>query len=385
MKYFFEAIFFTSVFLIWYTYFIYPISLYFMFKLCRGKNPRKVNAINYFPTVSMVIPAYNEESAIGEKLKNCLELDYPNHLIEFVIGSDGSTDRTNNLVERYSQSDARIKLLAFEKREGKASLLNKVIPNLKSEILIFSDADTIYEKDSVKNLVHHFLDMKVGGVCGKLALVKEKEASCREESLYWDYENKIKEWESGIGTIAGINGQIFAIRRRLFEAVPEDSITEDQVLGMKIIEKGYDILFEPKAIARENAHSVMDEFLRRIRISAGNFQSISLSKGVLSPRIGFPSFALWSHKILRWLVPFLLITLFVANLFLLDIIFFRYAFIIQILFYLISFLHYGLSRIGCDMAILRAISYLNLMNLAILIGFFKYLIGSQKVTWQKAK
>ncbi|MBI4974958.1 MAG: glycosyltransferase, partial [Candidatus Omnitrophica bacterium] len=246
------------------------------------------------------------------------------------------------------------------------------------------DADTIYEEDALKNLVRNFSDPKVGGVCGKLVLIKEGAASCNEESIYWDYENRIKELESSLRTITGINGQAFAIGRELFEELPRDSITEDQVLGMRIIERGYDILFEPKAICREKAHPLKEEFMRRIRISAGNFQSISFSAKVLDPRTGFASFAFWSHKILRWFAPFFLIALFISNMYLLDILFFRFTFFTQVLFYLISFFHYGLSVIGYDFKILRVIFYFNMMNLAVLIGFFRFITGTQKVTWEKA-
>lgn len=371
--------------LVLYTYIFYPFLLWIMASV-RGKKPRiqQQERDIFFPTVSMVIPAYNEEDVIEEKLENCLGLDYPHGSIEFVVGSDNSTDRTNEIVERYSRSDPRIKLSKFNRREGKAAVLNKVMPGLESDIVVFSDSDTFYEEIAVKYLVRNFSDPKVGGVCGKLVLMKGDDGSCNEEGLYWNYENRIKELEASLRTIIGINGQAFAIRKNLFEELPADSITEDQVLGMGIISKGYDILFEPEAICREKAHSLREEFKRRIRISAGNFQSIPLSAKVLDPRMGFASFALWSHKILRWLAPFFLIAIFVSNIFLSDIIFFRLTLLAQVLFYLLSFLHYGLNVMGYDSKILRMIFYFNLMNLAVLIGFFRYLTGTQKVTWEKA-
>lgn len=384
MKIFLMVIFFLSISIIVYTYFIYPLVLCTLARFHHRKNSHRAE-MDFFPSISMVIPTHNEEEVIEKKLKNCLELDYPKELIEFVVSSDGSTDRTNELVSRCSYADSRIKLFAFDEREGKASVLNKITPALKSDIIIFSDANTMYERDSIKKLVRHFSDPTVGGVCGKLMLAGGTEASCSEEGLYWNYENRIKELESQIKTIAGINGQIFAIRRELFEQVPADSITEDQVLGMKIIEKGYDILFEPRAICRETPRSLRGEFLRRIRISTGNFQSITFSKNVLNPMMGFASFALWSHKILRWLVPFLLIVFFISNLFLFENPFFRFTFFVQVIFYLISVLYYGLTIIGVELPIFKVIFYYNIMNLAILLGFLKFITRTQKVAWKKIR
>ncbi len=378
----FEAIFWISTFIIFYTYFFYPLILYILVKFRRGENVRNVRE-DFFQTVSMVISVYNEEKIIERKIENSLELDYPRELIKIVIGSDGSMDRTNELAARYTRAEPRVKLFEFQTREGKASLLNKIIPRLSSDIIIFSDGDTMYEKSAIKNIVRHFSDSEVGGVCGKLVLAEDSEGGCFEEGLYWNYENRIKELESSIKTIAGINGQIFAIRRELFEEIPEDSITEDQVLGMSIIGKGYDILFEPNAICTERVRSTKGEFLRRTRISAGNFQSIALSKDVLNPKAGFASFALWSHKILRWTVPFLLIAIFIANLFLLDNLFFKATLITQIFFYLLSLLYYVLNRIGYEIKIFRTIFYFNLMTLSVLVGFAKFITNSQKVTWQK--
>ena len=374
------------VFIVLYTYLFYPI---FLILIGWIKNHHKKviyeEKDKFYPTTSMVVPAYNEEEIIEEKLKNCMDLDCLTGHTEFIIGSDGSSDRTNELVKRCLYSDSRIKLFEFDRREGKASVLNKIIPGLKSEIVILSDADTVYEKDSIKNLIRHFADPKVGGVCGKLILVGDGNYSCDEEGVYWRYENRIKELESRIKTIASINGQIFAIRRSLFEPLPITSVTEDQVLGMRIIGRGYNILFEPEAICFEKARSLKSEFLRRVRISAGNFQSIVLSKGVLNPKTGFASLALWSHKILRWLVPFFLIGIFVSNIFLLRMPFFKILFFAQILFYLILPLHYILTRIGADIKIFRVIFYFILMDSAILIGFVKYLTRTQNVTWQKTR
>lgn len=334
----------------------------------------------------MIIPAYNEEEVLARKLENCLGLNYPEGLIEFIIGSDGSDDATCEIAAGYARGHKQIKLAEFRSREGKVRILNKVMPVLNSDIAILSDADTMYEPDSVRNLVRHFFDPKVGGVCGRLVLVKERHESSQGEVVYWKYENYIKELESRLGTIVSINGQIFAVRRDAFEELPPDSITEDQVLGMKMIEKGYDILFEPRAICTESAGSLKSEFSRRMRISAGNFQSIARSLKVLDPRRNaFASFALFSHKILRWCVPFFLMAIFITCLLLWKTPFFKLLVFAQSVFYLSSAGLYALNKKGIDMPALEVILYFNMMNLAVLIGFWKFVTGAQKATWQKTR
>ena len=370
------------MFLVLYTYIFYPVILALM-----AASKRQGNAVGheksgeFYPHVSMIISAYNEEVHIREKIDNFLALNYPKEKSELLIGSDGSTDKTVSCVRSFVNE--RIKLFEFPKRRGKVSILNDIAGKAKGSIIIFSDADTMYDKDSVKFLVRHFDRNDVGGVCGRL-LLRQTASSLAEEGLYWKYENFIKEMESRIKTIVGINGQIFAIRRELFEPLPEDTITEDQALGMRILGRCYNILFDRDAIASEAIGSFREEFKRRVRISAGNFQSIAPSKAVLNPKMGFASFALWSHKILRWLAPFFLIAIFTFSLFSIKTPFFKLLLLSQIIFYLLSLPHYVLTKLGIRISALETIQYFNLMNLAILIGFFKFLTKTQKVTWEMA-
>ncbi len=368
--------------LLLYTYLIYPVILIFMANLRRQRRGDEGQKEMSFPYVSMVVSAYNEEKDIRGKIENFLSLDYPKEKLELVIGSDGSTDRTSLLVGSFPSE--RIRFFEFGLRRGKVSILNDIVKEARGEIVVFSDADTIYDANAIRNLIRHFVDNDVGGVCGKLALYETAD-SLAEEGLYWRYENFIKRTESTIGTIVSINGQIFAIRKKLFEKLPEYIITEDQALGMSILSKGFKIVFDEDAIAREKIGNFKAEFERRVRISAGNFQSISLSLKVLNPKMGFTSLFLWSHKIMRWLVPFFLLSTYVINLFLLDIPIFQLTFFLQTIFYAVPILYYVLTKTGLDVTIFKIVSYFIVMNLAILIGFFKYITKTQKVTWQKAR
>jgi len=373
-----KAIFIVSVFLLFYTYFFYPLILVIISKL-KVQRPQPKAEVSC-PGVSMVVAAYNEEKVIKEKIENFLSLDYPPEKIELVIGSDGSTDGTADRVRPFM--GARVRLFEFSKRRGKAAVLNDIVKEAQNRIILFSDADTMYDREAVLKLGRHFSDGSTGGVCGRLTL-SETAGSLVEEGLYWRYENFIKEKESSIKTIAGINGQIFAVRRELFEDLPEDAIAEDQVTGVRIIGKGYRILFETGAAAHERAGTMREEFERRARISAGNFQSIAYSMRALNPASGFSSFALWSHKVLRWCAPFLLIAAFLSNMALVRDHPFAVFFYAQVVFYLISISHCALNKYCIDVPLFRVAAYFTLMNAAILAGFFRFITGAQKVTWNR--
>lgn len=375
------ALFIALIFLLFYVYLFYPFLLYVVaWVKVSGTRLKAEEKVGSYLSVSMIVSAYNEEEHIKEKIENFLSLDYPTEKIWLLIGSDGSTDGTANLVKSFASE--RIRLFEYGTRRGKTAVLNDVAKIAKGEIIIFSDADTMYDMNAIKSLVSHFNDKAVGGVCGRL-LLDGADGSLASEGLYWRYENYIKEKESEIKTMVGINGQIFAIRRELFEPLPENVITEDQVLGIKILGRGYNILFDKEAIAKERIGTPREEFNRRVRISAGNFQSIAFSSKILNPKTGFASFALWSHKILRWFAPFFLIAIFITNLFLLKILFFKFVFFGQIIFYLTFVIYYGLTILKIKERITEAIYYFITMNLAVLLGFYRFLTNSQKVTWKK--
>jgi len=374
-------IFFSLVFLIFYTYLIYPLVLMFLVSFKKKYAfSKEISAENQYPNVSMIVAAYNEEKVMEEKIKNFMSINYPRDKIELIVGSDGSKDSTESIIKDFENE--RIRLRSFGMQRGKISVLNDIVKESRGEIIIFSDADTMFAANAALLLVKHFKNKKIGAVCGRLKL-KSVKSSLKEEKRYWNYENFIKEKESALKSIVSINGQIFAIRKELFYPFPKDTITEDQVLGMHIIKQGYDIKFEPKAAAFEMVGDLKKEINRRIRISAGNFQSIKYYYRLLAPAAGFISFALWSHKILRWLAPF-----FGLSIFILTPIAARYnrmyilLFFAQILFYLIIPAFYLLFGFLRKNKILSIIFYFDIMNAAVIIGFFKFLSGTQKSAWK---
>ncbi|MFH1760474.1 MAG: glycosyltransferase family 2 protein [bacterium] len=340
----------------------------------------------YFPSVSMLISVYNEEKIIEEKIKNFLEIDYPEDKLQLFIGSDGSDDKTEELIKKYE--NLRIKLLPFTERKGKSAVLNRLAASALGDILIFSDANTFYHKDTIKKIVGHFAEKNVGGVCGKLLLINsdEKNVGGWGEKIYWTYENKIKEMEGKIRTTIGATGGIYAIKKELFQPVPEDkSIACDFLIPLLIAGRGFDIVYDKYAVAEENTSAnVKKEFIRKIRIGAQCFQMLPFIAYLLNPLKGFVSFGLWSHKIIRWFTPFLIIAIFILNIFILNHTLYLFFFILQVLFYLFAFFGFLLNLAGKKFFLFSAPFYYVMVNLALLFGFFKFLFTLPKPIWETA-
>ena len=267
----------------------------------------------YQPTVSLIIAAYNEEGVIGEKIENSLKLDYPKDKLEIIVFSDASTDRTDEIVKSYANRG--VKLLRIEGRKGKTYCQNEAAKIAQGEILIFSDADVICDPKVVKKLVSHFSDSKVGCVSGSFQY--RGDTSIGGGRIYWNYEQKLKYLESKISSPVGVSGALYAIRRGVFEPIAPD-LQEDFVRAIKTIQKGYKVIYEPKAINWSCiTPDLTGEFRRRVRIVTQSAYSLLRDKsllGLLNPfRYGLFSIQLWSHKILRWLSGLFLLLIFALN------------------------------------------------------------------------
>ena len=361
------------------TYFLYPLWLLLLARVRpgqRGAPPRPTD----WPMVSLVVAAHDEAECIGEKLKNSLALDYPADRLEVLIGSDGSTDGTDAIVA--GQLDHRIRLSAAP-RAGKTSVLNRCIPQARGEIVMLSDANTRIEPGALKALVRHFEDGDVGAVCGRLQLYNPTRAEY-EESAYWKYESWLKALEGTQGAVVGANGGLYALRRDLFSPLPPSTIVDDFVIPLRLLDEGYEVLYEPAALAwEETTEDYGREFGRRARIAAGNFQSLGLVPGLLSPFRGFPAFAFWSHKVLRWCAPALMLVALTANLLLLGQPFYRLTLAAQLGFYALAWL----GSLSVGPSLLRRIAgvayYFVTMNLAIVVGFWRFLRNSQAAAWER--
>lgn len=377
-----DILFWTFLFLITFTYLIYPVLIIF---ISRFVSPPSKLALSEYPTVAMVVPAFNEEDHLPEKINNCLTIDYPQDRIEFIFGSDGSDDGTNDILE--SKSNRSIRAFIYPEREGKIKVLNKLIKMTQAEIILLSDANTIYQPESVKILVKHFSDKAIGGVCGKLRLINPSSTSGGTgESLYWRYENLIKEAEGKISSVISANGAIFAIRRALYEPLREDIIVNDDFANtLNILRKNKRVIYEPQAIATEyTSPDIESELIRRIRISALNFNAMPDLIRFLRPKYGFPALALFSHKILRWLVPFFGFGMLISNYLILGQGgLYPYLFAGQVLIYLASLLGYLGEKFFNRSGIFLPFYYLALMNIALVIGLWRSITGTQKGAWER--
>lgn len=361
----------------------YPLilSLWSSFKR-RDGNIKKLNGC--IPCVTMVVAAYNEEKVIEEKLKNILDLDYPKDKIVTIIASDGSNDRTNEIVRRYESKS--LKLIKYP-RMGKVRVLNKTVSLASGEIIIFSDANTMYNSQAIIELVKHFRNSDIGCVCGRLNLANPKSIQSGEgEGFYWRYETWIKEKESRLGCVAGANGAIYAIRRTLFEEMPSNVINDDFHISMKIMEKGYKIIYESDAIGVEDvAPNFKSEFLRHVRDGAGHYREIAHLIGLLNPIKGVRFFTYVSHRFIRWMVPFFLPLIFISNILLIESFFYMVLFLFQIVFFSSAIVSFYLQKYNVKLKLFNIPLFFFSTNLALMLGFIKNITGTQSVTWNRTE
>jgi cellulose synthase/poly-beta-1,6-N-acetylglucosamine synthase-like glycosyltransferase len=385
-----ESVFWACLFLIAYTYIFYPIALFIAYALTQvrrdwqyliGRGNRRVSTFTpeQLPTVTLIVPAYNEQSCLPNKIRNLRQIDYPVEKLETVFVSDGSTDCTNGILS--SLQDAKIKVALLPKRKGKSEALNVAVSHAHHDILVFSDASTLFAPDAVKNLTRHFSDPKVGIVCGALEFERTSESK-QTEGVYWGYESMLRLMEARLGATLTASGALFALRRTAFRPLAPGTIIEDFVIPMKARDLGYAVLYDPEATATElAASSVVGEFTRRVRLAVGSFRAL---KGFLTTGLdGFTSIAFVSHKLLRWVLPFLFIALLVSNALLIDKSLYRAVFVGQLLFFLwasVGFVFRHRMR-GVRYALVGY--FLLAMNLAFLVGFLRFLTGREDGVWQR--
>lgn len=376
----FTAIFWLSGLAVVYTFAGYAVLLTLLARFIH----RPVQRAPITPSVSLIIPAYNEEKVIAEKLDDCLALDYPRDLLEIAVAADGSTDRTCEIVSKYASRG--IKLLYQPERCGKIAAMNRAVPFTSGSVLIFSDANAMLEPQSIRMLVANLADPQVACVSGEKRIRRAASVQARGEGAYWRYEAYLKRLDSQINTAIGAIGELFAIRRELYQPMDDDLLIEDFVLTMRLVARGWRVVYEPRAITWEDASSSLQgEWRRRVRMAAGGFQAIGWLAGMFNPFRGFAAFQYISHKVLRWLAPFFMIAAFVANLGLLHLPFYRLLMTAQIAFYLLALAGYGLYHLGVRWWLLQVPFYFCFANATSLMGFVRYITRSQPVTWTKSR
>jgi biofilm PGA synthesis N-glycosyltransferase PgaC len=383
-----SMIFWIGILVVGYTYVGYGIIIYIFSKLKKRTNVLDSAPDEQLPAVTLLVAAYNEADIIREKIKNTLELDYPENKLEIFFVTDGSTDRTPEIVKEYPA----IQLFHSFERKGKIHAVNRVMKSIKTPIVIFCDANTDLNREAIKYIVRHYQDPTIGGVAGeKRILSKDKDnASGSGEGLYWKYESFLKKKDAEVYSIVGAAGELFSVRTELFEEPAENMIIEDFYLSMRITAKGYRFAYEPDAFAMETASaSVKEEWKRKVRISAGGFQAMAKLSYLLNPfRYGMLSFQYISHRVLRWtLAPLFLPIIFLANAWLAfsGIPFYQLTMILQVFFYGLAFLGYLLRDKKIGIKGFFVPYYFAVMNLSVYFGLNRYLRGKQSVVWEKAK
>jgi cellulose synthase/poly-beta-1,6-N-acetylglucosamine synthase-like glycosyltransferase len=377
-----KLVFIFSFFALFYIYFGYP----FIALLFSVIKPKRINKGHFEPHVTILIAAYNEEKHIELTLKNKLSLSYPKEKLEIIVISDGSTDRTDSIVKTFET--AGVALIRQEPRSGKTAALNLGVMKVKGDILVFSDANSIYEPDALKHLLQNFKDPQVGYVTGKMIYVNEDGSTVGDGcSAYMKYENHLRKLETKISSIVGVDGGVDAVRKSLYKTMHPEQLP-DFVLPLKVVEQGYRVVYEPMAILRETTlESSKDEYKMRVRVALRALWALRDMKHLLNfKRYGIFSWELFSHKYLRYSAFVFLIGLYIANYSLvIESGQFKAFFILQNAFYAAAIASYFLERFNLRSGILYVPYYFALLNMASAHAFIKYFNGRKQVLWTPRK
>jgi len=386
-----EILFWILLGLIIYTYVGYGIIIAIIVKIFKLDN-KDNSELKSFPPVTLFVAAYNEKDFVDIKVKNSFELDYPKDKLTHLWITDGSDDGTQDLLRKYTD----LKVYHEDKRSGKTAAIHRGLQFVDTSIIIFCDGNTILSSNTIKAIVKAFEDPKIGCVAGEKRILQKDldTASGSGEGAYWKYESILKKLDSNLYSAVGGVGELFAVRKELFEEIEKDTILDDLLITLKIAMKGYKIKYVPEAIASETpSDNVKEELKRKIRIAAGAYQSITRLSPILNPfKHGILSFQFWSRKISRWiLVPFSMIVILFVNLYLaynnqfeLTNIYTIFL-ILQIIFYLFVIMGRLLTNTNIRLKFLFLPYYLFIMNYAAIMGGIRYFKGNQSVNWERAK
>lgn len=380
-------IFWSSICVILHTYVLYPVILYFL-----SKN-KKENDIVYgpnddLPSVAVVMAVYNEEAVIREKLTSIFQTNYPLHLIDVYVGSDNSNDETESIVAQFAEKYPQVHLVHFDSRTGKPQIINALIKSIDAKILLLTDANVYFEENTIFELVKHFKNDAIDAVGALIKNNNEKSSGISvQEKTYLTQDSDVKYREGLFArAVIGLFGGLYAIRRKSYRAVPQGFIVDDFYITMSVIENGGGVITANDSVCYEDvSNNITEEFKRKTRISTGNFMNLSRFRRLSNPftKVGF---MFLSHKIFRWITPFLLILVFVLNVCICT-----YGVVYQItlcgqLFLLLLLLcDRLLGKFNIHCGLLRFVTHFYAMNAALLLGFWNYLKKDSTSVWQPTK
>ena len=374
-----QMVFGLSAVALFYTYAGYPLLL----ALVSALRPRQVQRGAFEPTVSIIITAYNEERDLAAKIENTLALDYPRELLEIIVTSDCSTDRTDEITRSFAGRG--VQLYRQPERLGKTAAQNAAVEQADGEIILFSDATSLYQPNAVRAMMPSFADTSVGCVAGRLEYLNGSDSRVgRGARSYWSYETFLKCHESRVGSLIGASGCLYAVRAAAYVPLYHEACS-DFIIATKMVEQGLRAVYEPNAVCTEQTNRQSDKELKmRVRIIAQTFTDLWRHRSLLNPiRSGFYGVQLLSHKVMRYLVPFFLMGLFVSSGVLTPgSLFYRLMFAAQIVCYACPALAWMLDRVGIRSSLLAFPQYFMLANLASLIGCYKFLRGQRYASWE---
>lgn len=364
---------------LFYTYIGYPLLVYLVSLI----SPREIKRQKIEPMVTVLITAYNEEKDIREKLENTLQIDYPKEKLEILVASDGSTDKTDEIVKEFTAQG--VKLFRQEGRVGKTTTQNNAVEQSTGEIILFSDATTMYQPNVLQEILPSFADETIGCVAGKLIYVDSKQTTIGTGAKsYWNYETFLKEAESRACSLIGASGCLYAVRHQAYKPMYAEACS-DFLIATVMYEQGLRTVYEPKAICIEETNNKSDKEMKmRVRVISQTFTDLWRNRKMMNPfRSGFYAIELISHKLFRYAVPFFLLLLFISNAFLaFHSLTFQLIFLLQLGFYAMALMAWFVERNGVRLGVLAIPLYFSLANLASLIGFYKFLRGERYARWE---
>ena len=369
-----EFLFWLSAAVPLYAYAGYPLLLLLLSSVLK----RPARKAKFEPSVTLLIPAYNEAGHIAAKIRDSLRLDYPPEKLDILVVCDGSLDDTPGIAQGLADGQ-RVRVLSFPENRGKIPVLNDGVRESRGEVVVFSDATALLYPDSVRELVMNFADPAVGAVSGRYTVIRADEVGIgKSEDFYWKYETFLKTLESRLHSMLGAHGHLHAIRRRLYPYPPPGTINDDYVIPVSVLARGYRAVYEPKAIVYEEARE-MSGFGRRVRIMAGNLQQLREIRGLLRPLRPLPVFFFLSHKLSRLVVPFAMVAAFLTNAMLLSTPLYRGLFVLQAFFYLLALVG-ALLRLRPKLLMLPW--YFCMINVAVFFGVYHALTSRRGMAWK---
>jgi cellulose synthase/poly-beta-1,6-N-acetylglucosamine synthase-like glycosyltransferase len=382
-----KILFWISALLIMHTYVVYPLLLIALDKIFRKKNINSTS--DYTPTVSVLMSVHNEEKVIRKKVESLFSSDYPVDKIEVLIGSDSSDDGTDEILNGLKKSFPSLKISIFAKRIGKPAVINSLSDGATGEILLITDANVFPDRNSIRTLLRNFSDKSAGLTDSRLVNTGiKKDGISLPEVTYISIESKLKHIEGRLwGKMMGPLGGFYAVRKDSYEPISGNILADDFRICMNVIRKGQKAISDTEAIVYEDvSNNLRDEFHRKVRISAGNFQNLRYFAFLLLRPFSIWSFCFVSHKLLRWITPFLWFIVVATNILLINTsFFFLLLFFLQVIFLLLPAFDMFLKKFNIHLVPLRFFTHLCFMNIALFAGFIKYLRGIRTGAWAPTK